>query len=252
MKNILKSITLLFVTVFFISCEQDPILYTGGSPSAYSFDKSSTTVGVCDPSVPVTVEVTDAADVDRTVNISVNAQSTALSEEYTYANSVTIPAGEYVASFDVTVDFAQIPEGDSRELILDLDIPDGSSINTRGSISVNYSSACTLNEVEFSFVFDDYPGEFAWQVLDATTQEFVLGVSAFGEYADLESYSETACLPSGDYLLVLFDAFGDGFCCSYGNGSADITLTSCEGNSDVIPTITSEFGGQQLVVPFSL
>lgn len=252
MKNIIKSITLVFITVFFISCEEDPILYTGSAPSAFSFAKSAETVGVCDPTVPVTVEVTEVTDQDRTLNLTVNSESTAASGEYVIPSSVTIPAGEHLASFDVTIDFAEVPEGASRELILDLNIPEGSTINARGSLNVAFSSACTLNEVEFSFVLDDFPEEFAWQVLDANTQELLLGVSAFGEFEDVTSFSETACLPSGDYFLVLFDQFGDGFCCAYGNGSADIKLTSCEGSSDVIPTISSDFNSAQLVVPFTL
>lgn len=253
MKYIFKSISILFVAALFISCDQDPILYTGeAAPAAYSFSKSSETIGVCEPTVPVTVEVTEAANQDRTVNVSVNSNSTAQSSEYTVANSVTIPAGEYVANLDVTIDFAQIPEGDSRELILDINTPEGSTINTRGSIVVGFSSACTLNEVEFSFSLDDFPEEFAYQVLDATTQELLLGETAFGEFEGVESFSETACLPSGDYLLVLFDAFGDGFCCDFGQGSADITLKACEGDSAVIPTISSEFDAGQLIVPFTL
>ena len=117
---------------------------------------------------------------------------------------------------------------------------------------VEYASACLLNVVEFSFVLDDYPEEFAWQVIDANTSELIAGVTQFGVYADVDSFSESACLPSGDYLLVLFDAFGDGFCCDFGTGSADINLVTCDDTSNVVPTISEDFNSPQLVVPFTI
>jgi len=253
MKNIFKSITILFVSVFLISCEEDPIIYTGGgAPPAISFAKESQVIGICQPTVPIGVEVTEAVDRDLTINLNINPESTALASEYTVGNTVVIPKGEYVANLDVTVDFTEVPDGASRELILDLVLPEGTTLNTRGSIIVSYSSACTENEVEFSFNLDDFPEEFAYQVLDATTQELIIGVLEFEEFEDVEAFSETVCLPDGDYLLVLFDSFGDGFCCDFGNGSADIILKSCDGDSNVVPTIGPEFGGQQLVVPFTL
>lgn len=253
MKNIFKYLLISILAISLASCEEDLITYTGGGDApAISFDSESYNVGVCEPTIPITVEVTKASNEDRTINFSIDSEfTTALDEEYSVNTSVTIPAGEFVGSTDITVDFAAIPDGASRELVLDLNIPENFTLNTRGTATVAFSSACTLNEVIFDFVFDDYPEEFVWQLYDAGGN-FLAGDSAFGNYADLDSFTTTLCLEDGDYILRLLDGYGDGFCCAFGNGSADIILASCEGQTNLVDTITEEFGGQELLVPFTL
>mgnify|MGYP000577888267 CR=1 FL=1 len=44
--------------------------------------------------------------------------------------------------------------------------------------------------------------------------------------ADGSTVNETYCLPDGCYDFVITDAYGDGICCSYGNGSYTVTSGS--------------------------
>ena len=97
MKKQFKYLSILILALFLTSCEEDPILYTGGqAPVAYSFAKSSETVGFCQPTVPLTVEVTETSNQDRTINVTVDPESTAVPSEYDLETSVVIPAGEFV------------------------------------------------------------------------------------------------------------------------------------------------------------
>ena len=249
LKSSLAAIALLAMT----SCEEDLLIYTGdGDATAFSFARTSETVPFCTPTATITVEATKASSQARTVNFSVNAGSTADPSEYNLpAMSVTIPAGEYTGSVEMSVNFGAIPDGQTSQLILDLTVPADGTLNTRGTTTLSFASACVLNEVNLDLAFDSYPGETAWQIYTAAGA-FVTGDTAFGNYAGQSSFSTTLCLESGDYLLRLLDSFGDGFCCAYGNGSADLTNVACDGNSPVIPTISSEFTGGELIVPFTL
>ena len=252
--NKIKLIFSILIITFLFGCEADLVTYTGGDADApaYSFARTSETVGVCTPTIPVTVESTIASNQDVTVNISVNAaETTALPSEYSLPSSITIPAGSYIGSGDVTVNFAQIPDGAVRQVVVDLSIPNGGTLNTRGTATINFSSACVLNQVGFDFVFDQYPGEFAWQLYDGTNT-FIAGDTGYGNYAGLTNFSTDLCLANGNYTLVLFDSYGDGFCCAYGNGSAEISLTDCQTGVTSLGSISSQFSGSQFVYQFTL
>jgi hypothetical protein len=251
MKNYFNYLFVFILVFSLASCEEERILYTGGGDApALSFDSESKTVGICKPTIPVTIEVTKASNEARTINFTVNADETdAPSNEYSFAStSVTIPAGEYLGSTDLTIDFNAIPEGAARELVIDLQIPEGSSLNARGTQTISYASACTETEVVFDFVFDQYPEEFVYQVFDQDGN-FLFGDSAFGNYAGLESFSTSSCLPSGTYFLRLLDGFGDGFCCAFGTGSATVSAAECDATTELL-FISEQHNGGELVEQF--
>ena len=72
---------------------------------------------------------------------------------------------------------------------------------------------------------DNYGSETSWYILDANFNTIFSG----GPYQDGQSgriISESLHLPQGCYELELQDAFGDGICCDYGDGSAKIVNPS--------------------------
>ena len=250
--NILKLTLALFVAFTYTSCEEDLIVYdVDGGQTGLSFARGAQTIEFCAGSGTVTVESTTRSSSDRTITVNINSElTTAMSAEYTVANSVTIPAGEFIGTTVVDVDFSAIPEGESRVLALDLVAPDGSVINTRGTTQLSFSSACTLNEVKFDFIFDNYPEETAWQLFDADSGDFIDGDTGFGNYDDLETFSVTLCIPDGNYDFVVFDQFQDGICCAYGNGSINGNLIACDGNTALFDQIDSF--GANIVRSFSV
>ena len=70
---------------------------------------------------------------------------------------------------------------------------------------------------------DSYPGETSWEVtLDGTV------VLAGGPYDEGDAvYADTLCIPASEEPCIqfeIFDSFGDGMCCGYGEGQYVVTL----------------------------
>jgi len=77
-------------------------------------------------------------------------------------------------------------------------------------------------QVEIAIEYDGYPAETSWElhriVYDGEEDELVDSHS--GSSGDT-SFNETLCLPEGEYNFTIINA--DGICCSYGQGSYNIT-----------------------------
>lgn len=82
---------------------------------------------------------------------------------------------------------------------------------------------CVGSNVDLSITFDNYPEETSWNIKNSggTT------VQSGGTYAsqpDGSTINLSFTLAAGDYTFTINDTYGDGICCSYGNGS--YTLSS--------------------------
>jgi hypothetical protein len=104
---------------------------------------------------------------------------------------------------------------------------DETGVDCGGSSCAPCQSGCSDNEVTLAITFDNYPEETSWSlVTDGGT------TVASGSYstanADGSTVTETLCLPNDCYTFTINDAYGDGICCSFGNGS--YTLTGPSGN----------------------
>lgn len=85
--------------------------------------------------------------------------------------------------------------------------------------------ACTENLVTVTILTDNYPGETAWTLTDASGATVLSG----GGYTDRNtSYTEEGCLPDGCYTFTITDSYGDGICCAYGNGAYTINLNGTD------------------------
>lgn len=92
--------------------------------------------------------------------------------------------------------------------------------------AVTFDDSCLYPcvAVTVTIVTDNYPGETTWTVTDEAGNVVMSG----GPYAGVGSeFVSEACLDVGCYNLQVFDSFGDGLCCQYGQGS--YTLTSASG-----------------------
>ena len=70
---------------------------------------------------------------------------------------------------------------------------------------------------------DSYPGETSWEV----TLDGVVVLSG-GPYEEGDAvYGDTLCIPASEEPCIqfeIFDSFGDGMCCGYGEGQYVVTL----------------------------
>ena len=74
--------------------------------------------------------------------------------------------------------------------------------------------------------FDNYASETSWKIKDANDYVIYSG----GGYSDGDNQTNTSlCLGIGCYTFEIYDQYGDGICCEYGNGS--YFLADAEGDT---------------------
>lgn len=84
------------------------------------------------------------------------------------------------------------------------------------------SSGCADNDVNVSITFDNYPEETSWTITNAGGTVVASG-GTYGSEPDGSTISIDLCLVDGCYDFNISDSYGDGICCSYGNGSYAVT-----------------------------
>ena len=183
---------------------------------------------------------------DRTLDLSVvpldpndaTIGTNIASNLYTVPASVTIPANQSSAEFDVTITDNNLASG-SR---LVLDFADSVTAASPHPIVMNVTIVCPVNELIIDITFDQYAEETSWELYDLNGPAPVLVDSGDG-YDDLDSTSiqVRSCIESGNFGFVIYDAYSDGICCAFGQGSYTLTL-----NGQQIAT-GGQFGANDVV-----
>ena len=75
---------------------------------------------------------------------------------------------------------------------------------------------CQGQTVTLTIQLDKFPQETSWEILSGST--VVSSGGTYGHLPDLSTVTETICLPNGCYDLKFYDSYGDGICCTYGEG----------------------------------
>lgn len=81
---------------------------------------------------------------------------------------------------------------------------------------------CNGTNVTVTINLDNYPEETSWILTDANGATVGSG-GTYGSQPDGSTVTETFCLSDGCYDFVINDAYGDGICCTYGQGSYSVT-----------------------------
>lgn len=76
----------------------------------------------------------------------------------------------------------------------------------------------SCSNVTLTLVFDNYPEETSWTIKNAGGTTLASG-GPYTSAADGSTVTTTTCLSTGCYSFTMNDVFGDGMCCTYGNGS---------------------------------
>lgn len=89
-------------------------------------------------------------------------------------------------------------------------------------LSVGFSlNEFTSTVLSLDLTFDNYPSETSWELLNSSGDVLYSG-SAYS--AANSTISESFTLEAGScYSFSIFDSYGDGICCSYGNGSYSLS-----------------------------
>jgi len=75
--------------------------------------------------------------------------------------------------------------------------------------------SCKENRATLNLLSDNYGSETRWEVLNSQSTVLYSG----SDYSSDQSVSELFCLSDGTYTFTIYDSFGDGLCCRYGQGS---------------------------------
>jgi hypothetical protein len=87
----------------------------------------------------------------------------------------------------------------------------------------NPPAGCTDNEAVLTLVLDNYPAETTWNIKDSGGATLYSG----GPYSTAGvTINIDVCAPDGCYDFNIFDSYGDGICCAYGQGSYEIVFNS--------------------------
>lgn len=218
-----KLVYLLIGFLVIVSCDetepviQDPV----NGQQALGFETTNANVTVTSEGVETSVNVLSVrrSNEERSIPVSIDASSTGSADDY-QIGSVVIPAGEHVGVLDVVFNnFDGMTDCVTNTLVLNLDA-DTEGSNGPQQFTFNYVREFECPDLFLNITFDDYPGETSWQVEDADG----LVVAEGDSYSGQTSISENICVCPGEYTFTIFDAFGDGICCAYGEGSYEMVL----------------------------
>lgn len=114
------------------------------------------------------------------------------------------------------------------------------------STSVNFNSNDAPVFATLDLTTDDYGSETSWEVQDFFGNTVLQG-GGYGDVSGGQQITENLCLYDSCFTFVLDDSFGDGYCCTYGNG--EFQLINNWGD-----TIAEDysFSGSSLSFPFCL
>ena len=106
------------------------------------------------------------------------------------------------------------------------------SHQTKPSVSPSLSTissqrACKANEgrVVQKIVTDNYGFETSYRIINLSNGRIVAqGPPPNTRYADKQTYLGVLCLPEGQYNLQMNDLQGDGMCCGFGPGVAEVKV----------------------------
>ncbi len=104
---------------------------------------------------------------------------------------------------------------------------DETGVDCGGSSCPACPTNCTENDVTLTITLDNYPEETSWSVTSGGNT--VANGGTYGNQADGSTITIDICLADGCYDFNIFDAYGDGICCGYGNGS--YALRDADGNT---------------------
>ena len=109
---------------------------------------------------------------------------------------------------------------------------DGRSCSFQGCPGVCENGSCVLpdNAITLMLKTDNYPQETSWEVRDSSDGRVVGSVNPGTYTSSNENYCAQVLLPEiqtdarNEYIVTMRDSYGDGMCCSYGNGKYDVYM----------------------------
>ncbi|APQ16686.1 hypothetical protein [Maribacter hydrothermalis] len=205
-----KYIVIIAVLFAFVSCEEENIVFdnengqTGVSFATSAYNVSVPTEGL---SLEVPVNVTTVSTTERSFNVTVDESTVGGAANYALG-SVTIPAGEYSGTLNVSLNFDPLTEGEVYTLVVNLTAPEG-GVAFDETLEVEYFKEIICNDIVVTVVTDTYGGETTWEITDADGT-VVASDGPFANVSGGDTYTQEVFLEDGCYTFTIFDDYGDG------------------------------------------
>lgn len=74
------------------------------------------------------------------------------------------------------------------------------------------------DEISVDILTDNYGGETSWEITDGSNNVVASGTG----YDNNTQYNIPACLADGCYTFTIYDSYGDGICCGFGQGDYEV------------------------------
>ena len=126
----------------------------------------------------------------------------------------------------ISIEDNLLPANNTIELALITvnDETDGDASNN--AVSTSADLELDFDTITLSFLADNYPQETSWKMVDVGSGQ-ILSSGDLG--SGTNEYSEEICVNSNACLtLYVFDSYGDGMCCGYGDGNFQVSNSSGE------------------------
>ncbi|MBW6484085.1 MAG: T9SS type A sorting domain-containing protein [Vicingaceae bacterium] len=115
------------------------------------------------------------------------------------------------------------------------------------TIQFNFRTTSQPLFATLNLTTDNFGSETSW-IIRNTLGEIVLEGGGYSNVNGGQLITESLCLAEECYTFVLYDSFGDGFCCGFGSGN--VLLTE-DATSDTL-VFDNTFSGDSLIVPFCM
>jgi len=115
------------------------------------------------------------------------------------------------------------PGGGNHVLQIVASNPNGQSDGNVNNNTVSKNFTIFEDAVEYSLVLvvDNYADETTWEVRDANNTLLYSG-GPYAQGIDQTVITQAMCLGNGCYTFKIFDSWGDGMCCQWGQGSYSV------------------------------
>lgn len=181
---------------------------------------------ICSPAVSPMVEIRNNGGETMT-SLDLNYDVNGTTGTYNWTGSLAFWESEMV-----TLDEINFTMESNNSVEISASSPNGvadeNDMNDEGETDLETSTVDASTNITINITTDNYPGETTWELIDGEGNQVASG----GPYANTGTdYSENVTTELGGcYKFVINDAYGDGICCDWGDGSYSVE----DGNENVL------------------
>ena len=194
-------------------------------------------------SIELSLVGTDLGDFSANVTITSNdpdnpTLSVPVTSTIVLAPNVGLDPGSFILEVESGASIVEVltisnSGGSNLEFDVEVVYDGGRDQNNDGEDDFN-----TDNQLRIEILTDDYGNETGWALYQDGS---LLASISQGSLNSSTLYTWDYEVPAGEYRFVIYDSYGDGICCGYGNGEYNLYL-----NDELIAT-GGQFGSSETV-----